>query len=87
MRFAQLAGAWLARGMTLLMLVAVVLAAARLLVQVFCAALQMRRVCRSSRGPLDYLGPVSVIAPAHNEAANIAATVRSLVGNDYRGWR
>jgi cellulose synthase/poly-beta-1,6-N-acetylglucosamine synthase-like glycosyltransferase/peptidoglycan/xylan/chitin deacetylase (PgdA/CDA1 family) len=83
LRFAQLGGAWLAGGMTLLMLVAVVLAAARLLVQVYCAMLHVRRVRRRSRGPLDYLGPVSVIVPAYNEAANIAATVRSLVGNDY----
>src|SRR5215469_8927307 len=83
LRFAQLGGAWLARGMTLLMLVAVVLAAARLLVQVCCAMVHVRRVRRRSRGPLDYLGPVSVIVPAYNEAANIAATVRSLVGNDY----
>ena len=83
LRFAQLGAAWLARGMTLLMLVAVVLAAARLLVQVYCAMLHVRRVRRRSRGPLDYLGPVSVIVPAYNEAANIAATVRSLVGNDY----
>jgi len=83
LRFAQLGGAWLARGMTLLMLVAVVLAAARLLVQGFSAVLHVRRVRRRSRGPLDYLGPVSVIVPAYNEAANIAATVRSLVRNDY----
>jgi cellulose synthase/poly-beta-1,6-N-acetylglucosamine synthase-like glycosyltransferase/peptidoglycan/xylan/chitin deacetylase (PgdA/CDA1 family) len=29
--------------------------------------------------------PVSVIVPAHNEAAGIAATVRSIVETDYRG--
>jgi cellulose synthase/poly-beta-1,6-N-acetylglucosamine synthase-like glycosyltransferase len=29
------------------------------------------------------MGPVSVVVPAYNEAANIAATVRSLVANDY----
>jgi cellulose synthase/poly-beta-1,6-N-acetylglucosamine synthase-like glycosyltransferase/peptidoglycan/xylan/chitin deacetylase (PgdA/CDA1 family) len=32
---------------------------------------------------LRYLGPVSVVVPAYNEAANIAATVRSLLDNDY----
>ena len=45
--------------------------------------------CAGSGGghgaPLQYLGPVSVIVPAYNEAANIAATVRSLVGSDYPG--
>jgi len=35
------------------------------------------------RRDLRYLGPVSVIVPAYNEAASIAATIRSLVDNDY----
>jgi cellulose synthase/poly-beta-1,6-N-acetylglucosamine synthase-like glycosyltransferase len=34
---------------------------------------------------LAYLGPVTVIVPAYNEAANIADTVRSLVRSDYPG--
>ena len=33
--------------------------------------------------PAAVTGPVSVIVPAYNEAANIAATVRSLVASDY----
>jgi cellulose synthase/poly-beta-1,6-N-acetylglucosamine synthase-like glycosyltransferase/peptidoglycan/xylan/chitin deacetylase (PgdA/CDA1 family) len=83
LRWVQLAGAGLARAMTVLMLVAVVLAGLRLLVQMFCAWLHVRRVRRPARQPGRYLGPVSVIVPAYNEAANIAATVRSLVASDY----
>jgi peptidoglycan/xylan/chitin deacetylase (PgdA/CDA1 family)/GT2 family glycosyltransferase len=82
-RAAQLGGAWLARVLTVLMVIALVLAGLRLLVQVFCAELHLRRMRRRSKAPLQYLGPVSVIVPAYNEAANIAATVRSLIGNDY----
>jgi cellulose synthase/poly-beta-1,6-N-acetylglucosamine synthase-like glycosyltransferase len=69
--------------MKALMLVAVVLAALRLVVQVGSARLHVRRVRRRHRQGLAYLGPVSVIVPAFNEAANIAGTVRSLVRNDY----
>ena len=83
LRLAQLTGAWLAHAMTVLMLIAVVLAGLRLLVQLCCAQLHLRRVRRARRRPLEYLGPVSVIVPAYNEAANIASTVRSLARNDY----
>src|SRR6266508_1242781 len=83
LRWAQLAGDGLARLMTYLMFVAVVLAGIRLVVQVLCAQAHARRVRRQAREPLRYLGPVSVIVPAYNEAANIAATVRSLVASDY----
>ncbi|GII25780.1 bifunctional polysaccharide deacetylase/glycosyltransferase family 2 protein [Planosporangium mesophilum] len=83
LRWAQLAGAWMARAMTALMVVAVVLAGLRLLAQVWCAWLHVRRERRQRREPLRYLGPVSVIVPAYNESANIAATVRSLVASDY----
>jgi cellulose synthase/poly-beta-1,6-N-acetylglucosamine synthase-like glycosyltransferase/peptidoglycan/xylan/chitin deacetylase (PgdA/CDA1 family) len=83
LRWAQLAGAWLARAMTVLMLVAVVLAALRMVVQLWCTWLHVRRARRRAHEPLRYLGPVSVIVPAYNEAANIAATVRSLVASDY----
>jgi cellulose synthase/poly-beta-1,6-N-acetylglucosamine synthase-like glycosyltransferase len=82
-RVAQLTGNWLAQAMKALMLVAVVLAALRLAVQVCCAQLHIRRVRRRHRQGLAYVGPVSVIVPAFNEAANIAGTVRSLVRNDY----
>ena len=83
LRLAQLAAEWAARALTVLMLVAVVLAGLRLVVQVLGARSHVRRVRRQARAPLEYLGPVSVIVPAYNEAANIAATVRSLVDSDY----
>jgi peptidoglycan/xylan/chitin deacetylase (PgdA/CDA1 family) len=79
LRWAQVVGAWAARALTVFMLVAVVLAGLRLLVQVCGAWVHVRRCRRRARAPLEYLGPVSVIVPAYNEAANIAATVRSLV--------
>ncbi|WP_211303942.1 bifunctional polysaccharide deacetylase/glycosyltransferase family 2 protein [Pseudosporangium ferrugineum] len=81
-RVAQLAGGWLAGALTVLLLVAVVLAGLRLAAQLVTARVHLRRLRRESR-PLEYVGPVSVIVPAYNEAANIAATVRSLVGSDY----
>ena len=68
--------------MTILLAIAVVLAGARLAVQLVTARIHLRRLARRSKR-LRYLGPVSVIVPAYNEAANIAATVTSLVGNDY----
>jgi cellulose synthase/poly-beta-1,6-N-acetylglucosamine synthase-like glycosyltransferase/peptidoglycan/xylan/chitin deacetylase (PgdA/CDA1 family) len=82
LRWAQLIAAWTARVLTVLMVIAVVLAGLRLLVQVWGARTHLRRL-RRVRAPLEYLGPVSVIVPAYNEAANIAATVRSLVDSDY----
>jgi cellulose synthase/poly-beta-1,6-N-acetylglucosamine synthase-like glycosyltransferase/peptidoglycan/xylan/chitin deacetylase (PgdA/CDA1 family) len=83
LRWAQLTAAWAARALTVLMLIAVILAGLRLVVQVLGARSHVRRVRRQARAPLEYLGPVSVIVPAYNEAANIAATVRSLVDSDY----
>src|SRR5215469_14640301 len=82
LRWAQLTAAWTARVLTVLMLIAVVLAGLRLLVQVWGARTQLSRL-RRARAPLEYLGPVSITVPAYNEAANIAATVRSLVDSDY----
>jgi cellulose synthase/poly-beta-1,6-N-acetylglucosamine synthase-like glycosyltransferase len=58
------------------------LALLRLGVQVVAARRHARRSRRAPR-LLEYLGPVSIIVPAYNEAANIAATVRSLVASDY----
>jgi cellulose synthase/poly-beta-1,6-N-acetylglucosamine synthase-like glycosyltransferase/peptidoglycan/xylan/chitin deacetylase (PgdA/CDA1 family) len=82
-RTAQLAGARLAHALTLLMLAALVLAGLRLLTQIWCAQIHRRRMRRAAgRRPI-YLGPVSVVVPAYNEAANIAATVWSLARNDY----
>ncbi|WP_433360688.1 bifunctional polysaccharide deacetylase/glycosyltransferase family 2 protein [Actinoplanes sp. CA-142083] len=83
LRAAQRTASWLARVLTALMIVAVALGLLRLAVQLVTAAVHARRVRRRHRRPLEYLGPVSVIVPAYNEAANIAATVRSLIGNDY----
>jgi peptidoglycan/xylan/chitin deacetylase (PgdA/CDA1 family)/glycosyltransferase involved in cell wall biosynthesis len=86
LRWAQVAGAWAAGALTVLMLIAVVLGGLRLLVQVCGAWLHLRRIRRrQADARLRYLGPVSVIVPAFNEAANIASTVRSLVDSDYPG--
>ena len=83
LRWAQTGGAWLSGGLTALMVAAVVLAGVRLAVQLVCARVHVRRVRRRAREPLLYLGPVSVVVPAYNESANIAATVQSLVASDY----
>ena len=83
LRWVQLGGAWLARALTVVMLIAVVLAALRLAVQLVCARIHLRRVRRRTSEPLRFLGPVSVIVPAYNESANIEATVRSLLASDY----
>ncbi|OJF11013.1 glycosyltransferase [Couchioplanes caeruleus] len=63
-----------------LMIFATVLAGTRMLIQTFCA---WRHSRRSRRTPPPFRAPVSVIVPAHNEAANIVATVESLLANDY----
>jgi len=83
LRWAQLSSGWLARAMTVLLGIAVGLTMLRLAVQVVAARIHVRRVRRRGGGRLRYLGPVSVIVPAYNESANIAATVRSLIANDY----
>ncbi len=83
LRWAQLLGAGLAKLMTWLMVIALVLSGIRLLVQVVSAQAHAKRVRRDAQQPLRYLGPVSVIVPAFNESANIVATVRSLVACDY----
>ncbi|RSM54822.1 bi-functional transferase/deacetylase [Actinoplanes sp. ATCC 53533] len=83
LRLAQVSGGWLAHAMTVLMLIALVLAAMRLLVQLWCARAHLRRVRALDAEPLVDLGLVSVIVPAYNEAANIAGTVRSLLASDY----
>ncbi len=83
LRWAQVGSGWLAGAMTWLMLAAVVLALLRLIVQVWCARVHVRRVRKAARRRKRYVGTVSVIVPAYNEAANIEATVRSLLANDY----
>ncbi|SCL16906.1 Glycosyltransferase, catalytic subunit of cellulose synthase and poly-beta-1,6-N-acetylglucosamine synthase [Micromonospora rhizosphaerae] len=83
LRWAQVGAGWLASAMNVLLGVALALGVARLAVQVVCAQLHVRRVRRPSRRRPEVNGPVSVIVPAYNEAANIAATVRSLVASAY----
>ncbi len=46
---------------------------------------ELRRTQRPRRGWPGYLPDVSVVIPAYNEAAGIAATVRSMAASDYRG--
>ncbi|MFE9691588.1 bifunctional polysaccharide deacetylase/glycosyltransferase family 2 protein [Micromonospora sp. NPDC005806] len=83
LRWAQTGAGWLTSAMNLLLAVALVLGVARLAVQVLCARLHLRRVRRPRRRLPEVTAPVSVIVPAYNEAANIAATVRSLVASAY----
>jgi peptidoglycan/xylan/chitin deacetylase (PgdA/CDA1 family)/glycosyltransferase involved in cell wall biosynthesis len=82
LRWAQRVGGWLASTMTVLVAVAIGLALLRLVVQLTTARIHRRRVRLRGRR-LKYLGPVSVVVPAYNESANIAATVRSILANDY----
>ncbi|MET7392404.1 bifunctional polysaccharide deacetylase/glycosyltransferase family 2 protein [Dactylosporangium sp. NPDC005572] len=79
LRWTQTAARWLAAAMWWLIVLSTGLALVRLAVQVLAARRHARRAPYGRR----YLGRVSVIVPAFNEAANIAATVRSLVANDY----
>ncbi|MGI5179416.1 bifunctional polysaccharide deacetylase/glycosyltransferase family 2 protein [Dactylosporangium sp. CA-152071] len=80
LRWAQTAGGWISAAMWWLIVAATVLALIRLAVQV---AIARRHARRAVAGRLRSFGLVSVVVPAYNEAANIAATVRSLIGNDY----
>jgi cellulose synthase/poly-beta-1,6-N-acetylglucosamine synthase-like glycosyltransferase/peptidoglycan/xylan/chitin deacetylase (PgdA/CDA1 family) len=82
LRWAQLIGRWLTTGMGVFLVIGLGLSFIRLLVQVILARVHVRRT-RQHVPHLRYLGPVTVIVPAYNEQANIAATVRSLVDNDY----
>jgi cellulose synthase/poly-beta-1,6-N-acetylglucosamine synthase-like glycosyltransferase/peptidoglycan/xylan/chitin deacetylase (PgdA/CDA1 family) len=83
LRLVQVTGEWLADAMIVLLDVAIVLAVIRLVIQVLAARIHVKRSRRLRRTGLAYLGGVSVVVPAYNEAANIAATVRSLAANDY----
>ncbi|MFF5230779.1 glycosyltransferase [Dactylosporangium sp. NPDC000521] len=82
LRWAQTAGGWISGAMWWLIVVATVLALVRLVVQVAIARRHARRAAAAA-ARLRSFGLVSVIVPAYNESANIAATVRSLVANDY----
>ena len=83
LRWAQRVSGWTSTSMTVLLAVAVGMALMRLCVQLATARIHRRRVRRRRRRRLAYFGPVTVVVPAYNESANIAATVRSLVANDY----
>jgi cellulose synthase/poly-beta-1,6-N-acetylglucosamine synthase-like glycosyltransferase len=84
LRFAQTLGEWLGSAMQVLLAVALGLGLVRLVVQFGAARIHARRARqRRQEARLRYLGLVSVIVPAYNEEANIAATVRSLFDSDY----
>ncbi|NUO58033.1 MAG: glycosyltransferase [Hamadaea sp.] len=84
LRTVQTASGFATEAMGVLMAVALVLAIVRLLVQIVAAQRHVRVARRRWRErPFEVLDPVSIIVPAYNEEANIAATVRSLVTSDY----
>jgi cellulose synthase/poly-beta-1,6-N-acetylglucosamine synthase-like glycosyltransferase/peptidoglycan/xylan/chitin deacetylase (PgdA/CDA1 family) len=83
LRWAQAGAGWVSAAMWWLIVAGTALALLRLAVQVVTARRHARRAAAAARRPLRSLGLVSIVVPAYNEAANIASTVRSLVGNDY----
>ncbi len=84
LRGAQALAGWVTAAMGWLLAIALVLSVLRLLVQLLAVRRHLRLMRqRWSPRRSEVLLPVSVIVPAYNEAANIAATVRSLVGSDY----
>ena len=82
LRLVQTLSQWVSSAMILLLGIALTLALLRMVLQLVTATVHARRARRDRRG-LRYLGPVSVIVPAYNEAANIAATVWALHNSDY----
>ena len=88
--YAQRFAGWLVAALTFLFGVAGVLTTLRLLALLIFAHVHVRRVRRGRQDPRSELGaghpppPVSVIVPAYNEEAGLAATVRSLIGSDHR---
>jgi hypothetical protein len=83
LRWTQAGAGGVTTAMNMLLAIALVLGVGRLLVQVVCAQVHVRRVRRPAYDRPPVLAPVSVIVPAYNESANIAATVRSLVSSSY----
>jgi cellulose synthase/poly-beta-1,6-N-acetylglucosamine synthase-like glycosyltransferase len=76
--------------LAVLLVAASVLTVVRLCMLVGFAAAHRRRARRSRAGRLlrdepGYFPDVSVVIPAYNEAAGIAATIRSMVRSRYRG--
>jgi peptidoglycan/xylan/chitin deacetylase (PgdA/CDA1 family) len=82
LRWAQLGAAAIAGTMRWILAAALVLGLVRLLTLAVFARIHVRRSARRVRRHL-VGSPVSVVVPAHNEAANIAATVRSLLASRY----
>ncbi|GAA4259262.1 bifunctional polysaccharide deacetylase/glycosyltransferase family 2 protein [Dactylosporangium darangshiense] len=82
LRWSQSAGHVLAIAIRWIVAAALALALVRLAVQLVAARTHARR-SRQRAGQRRYLGSVSVIVPAYNEAANIAQTIRSLAASDY----
>ncbi|WP_245623221.1 bifunctional polysaccharide deacetylase/glycosyltransferase family 2 protein [Spirillospora albida] len=82
---AQRAAAALTGTLGVLFGVAGALYAVRLIALLLFAHVHMRRVRRPAPPP-GPLPPVTVIVPAYNEEAGIAATVRSLVDTDHPGF-
>jgi cellulose synthase/poly-beta-1,6-N-acetylglucosamine synthase-like glycosyltransferase/peptidoglycan/xylan/chitin deacetylase (PgdA/CDA1 family) len=80
---AQRSSSWLVDIMTVILALAIGLALVRLVLQVTTARIHVRRTRARVARSLRYLGPVSIVVPAYNEAVNIAATLRSLVATDY----
>ncbi len=83
MRWWQRSALWTATAMWWLLVLAAGLGALRLALQVVAARRHHRRSGPGVRPHRRYLGPVTVVIPAYNEAANIANTVRSLAFSDY----
>jgi cellulose synthase/poly-beta-1,6-N-acetylglucosamine synthase-like glycosyltransferase/peptidoglycan/xylan/chitin deacetylase (PgdA/CDA1 family) len=81
--WAQRVGGLLAGALTVLMAIALALSLVRLLVQLWCARRHNQSARLASGQRRRFLGLVSVVVPARNESANIAATVRSLIASDY----
>ncbi len=70
--------------LTRLVLAVTILVGLRMLAALVLARVQMRRV-RSLPFDPEFAPPVSVLVPAHNEAAGIGRAVRSLAESDYKG--
>jgi cellulose synthase/poly-beta-1,6-N-acetylglucosamine synthase-like glycosyltransferase/peptidoglycan/xylan/chitin deacetylase (PgdA/CDA1 family) len=83
LRWAQATSGVLTTGMGVLLGVAIGMSLLRLAVQLVTSRRHVRRTRGRGRRRLRYQGPLTVVVPAYNEAANIAATVRSLAANDY----
>ncbi|WP_344944455.1 bifunctional polysaccharide deacetylase/glycosyltransferase family 2 protein [Actinomadura miaoliensis] len=85
----RLAG-WLVGAMTVLFGVVTALTLLRLALMVLAARVHVRRTRRGRRGRgrpptrrTPFTPPVSIVVPAYNEEAGLAATVRSLLDTDY----